>query len=376
MRTLAFTLAIMHLALVTAPSRADAGPAFPGEAFPEEPPELSAGSYALFDVHTKMVLVGQKIDRPMHPASLTKLMTLLLAWELGRPDERVRVSSRAAATGGSAMGLRAGEKWSLQSLMVGLMLPSGNDAAVALAEHLGGDVANFARLMQRRAEDLGMKNTRFVNPHGLTEPGHRSTAHDLAALTAAVLQIPALRALAALRSERVTSLDGRTVQLTNTNRLLREDPACKGVKTGTTSAAGPCLIAMGRSDGRELAAVILRSDDRYGDARRLLEWGFAHFTWKTLVRSDRPAASVVLRDSSDRQVGLAPERDLVLPVPAGPGGAAHPQLHITHPVQICAPSPAPVGELVLTFQGERIHAVPLYCRVQSPPNSRLTGTSR
>jgi len=369
-------LFILQCACAVPPAAADGSGAYPPDAFEDDVPDLSAGAFALVDVRTGVVLTGHEIHAPMHPASLTKLMTLLLAWELGRGDERVPVGAGAAGTPGSSMGLRPGEMWSLESLLSGLMLPSGNDAGVALAEHLGGSVRDFARLMNQRATMLNMNDTHYVNPHGLTEEMHLSTAHDLAVLTAAVLAVPQLRQIASARTAEVQSLQGRSVQLTNTNRLLHEDISFKGVKTGTTAAAGRCLIAMGRSGGRELAAVILKSTDRYGDARRLLSWGFAQFTWETVLPSDRAVTSVAVSGApGDRQLGIAPRRDLVFPVIDGAPGAGEPAIHITRAASVVGPVRGPLGEAVVTLGGERIYSVPLYPRGQSEPSSRVTGTN-
>jgi len=323
-------------------------------------PSITAEAYALFDLKTGMVLVGQNLHRSMHPASLTKLMTLLVAAELTRGDERVRISSTADSVPGSSMRLNTGEVWKVEDLIMGLMLVSGNDAAIALAEHVGGRVEDFGVLMTSRAEMMGMENSTFKNPHGLTQPGHLTSAYDLALLTSTVLSNPKFKQIVSTRLAEVRSLCTDSVtQLKNTNRLLHENVFFKGAKTGTTSAAGNCLIAIGGNATKELGAVILKSADRYGDARRLIEWGMEEFEWHTLVRSDRAVSSVAVRDWGEQErLGIRPLRDVIIPVP--PEAKNDIFFVVNRPYEIDKPSDFRIGEMAIFYEQQSILRIDLY----------------
>lgn len=363
------------LLLVALPMPTAAG-CFTGHPSLAEPPAVSANAYVLLDARTGIPLVSHNAARSMHPASLTKLMTLVLAQELGRADERVTVSTRAAYTPGSSMGLRSGEVWTLGCLMTGLMLPSGNDAAVAIAEHIAGSVEAFAVLMNRRSEVMGLENTTFRNPHGLTEPGHMTTALDLASLAVHVLAHPWSREIISLREGVVYSQAGRVVNLRNTNRLLWSEDEYTGIKTGTTSAAGQCLIAAGRHGDHELIVVVLQSRDRWSDARRLISWGFESFRWHTLAVAERALSSVQLlsRDGLEERLALVPFRDVIVPVPRDLDVGAELELIVNRPLFVAAPDPQVAGELVLRLQGRVIHRTPLTTVLSRPLPPQGAGT--
>lgn len=240
-----------------------------------DPPRVPARAAILVEADSGAVLYAKRADRPMHPASTTKILTALLVLERGNLDDVVTVSARAAITPGSSMGLRAGLRIRLEDLLYGILLASGNDAAVAAAEHLAGSVQAFADWMNQRAWELGALSSHFENPHGLTAAGHMTTARDLAILAARALQHRVFREIACTPAADVCTVDPGWIRiLTNTNRLLGRQ-GVEGVKTGTTSAAGNCLVASAVRDGVRLIAVVLDASDRYEAAGRLLEWGFS-----------------------------------------------------------------------------------------------------
>lgn len=291
----------------------------PGEPL-NGPPIVSCRAWAVGDGETGRLLSGHRADERLDNASTTKLMT---AWLIARAAERdpdilvesVTFSDHAAGTIGSSAGLRAGDSISVRDLLYGLLLPSGNDAAVALAEHFGsrmrpdsangGQAANgrqssanggqssgagesgsahddFVAAMNREAESLGLPGTRFRNPHGLTAEGHHSTAHDLMRLGWRVIRDPLLSEIVATPTYRGTAVDAtgdeRVVTWKNTNRLLGlGGHGYVGVKTGTTTAAGACLVAAGTRGGRTRLVVVLGSsgsEARYADARNLFRWSW------------------------------------------------------------------------------------------------------
>jgi D-alanyl-D-alanine carboxypeptidase (penicillin-binding protein 5/6) len=262
------------------------------------PPFVTARAWVVLDGRTGAVVGGEHEAEPVPIASTTKIMTALVVLRLAQLDpkvlnEVVTFSERADRTSGSTSGVRAGEHLPVRELLYGLLLPSGNDAAVALAEHFGGRVAppadapdeadplpRFIAEMNREAGALGLRETRFVNPNGLPAEGHLASARDLARLTRHALTQPEFARLVASRRRGSTLVDRagkeRAVVWTNTNRLL-ETEGYDGVKTGTTTAAGACLVGSGHRGDDHLIVVVLgsgSSDGRYVDARNLFRWGW------------------------------------------------------------------------------------------------------
>lgn len=241
------------------------------------PPAVIAEAAVVVDGSSGKTLFAKNADKVMYPASTTKIMTCLVALERGNLDSVVTVGWRAASTDESSLGLRAGDKLTLRELLMGMMVVSGNDAAEAVAEHVGGGSrSRFIQWMNEKADSLGMSQTHFSNPHGLPDPvNHFTTAADLAKLTLAARQEPEFRRIVATNERNVTFLNRRSVFVRNTNRLLRTFPGADGVKTGYTDAAGECLVASATRQGKSVVAVILNSDLRWEEAKYLLEYGFA-----------------------------------------------------------------------------------------------------
>jgi D-alanyl-D-alanine carboxypeptidase len=243
-------------------------------------PRLRGGlrSGLLFDVHTGAVLWQDDPRRRLPIASLTKMMTALIVAEHSRARDRVLITRTATHFSGSGVGLLPqGRRVPLLTLLYGLLLPSGNDAAIALAEHVAGSERSFVGLMNRRATELGLSCTRFSSVSGILDRGNRSCARDLAVLAHAVLGHPMLARIVATREAVLPfPILGGRLFLFNNNPLLRERyPGANGVKTGYTVAAGRCLVASARRGRRWLAVVLLHSGDPPGQAARLLDLGFA-----------------------------------------------------------------------------------------------------
>lgn len=282
----------------------------------EKPPRLWAHGAVLLDWTTGEVLWSHNGDKKLHPASTTKVLTGLIALERGDLNARVKISRRAAHTIGSSMYLKEGEVYSLHDLVHGLLLRSGNDAAVAIAEAIAGSVEEFAVLMNERAQRLGAKNSHFMNPHGLTHDQHLSTAYDLAVITRAALQNPLFAQIVASPSKELTyeELD-RQVVLFNTNRLLTWLPGADGVKTGTTGAAGACLISSATRDEQKLVAVVLNASNRWRESAELLEWGFRNFQVARLGRAGEVVRQVPVPNGKPRAVPVAFAGDLAAVLP-------------------------------------------------------------
>lgn len=284
---------------------------FPGHT---QGPDLSARAAVLMDARTGVVLYGKNELQRRAPASTTKILTAILALERGRLDEVVTVHRGATRVGGSQIWLEPGEKLTLLELLKGMMLPSGNDAATAIAYHIGGSVEGFARLMNLRARQLGAFHSHFVNPSGLPDPNHYTTAYDLAMIARWGLELPEFRQIVRLRSDQIPwgAHEWRR-SLFNTNRLLWGFAGADGVKTGTTSDAGPCLVASATREGWQLLSVVLGSSNRWDDSARLLEYGFSHFRPHQVVAKGQKVGEAEVY-ASRRELTLLAAQTLVLPL--------------------------------------------------------------
>lgn len=241
---------------------------------------LTAPVYLVHDAGSDRRLLGSGTTEVRAPASLTKLMTALLVIEEADLDALVTVTS-ADIVSGATMGLVPGIQVTVMDLLWGLLVPSGNDAALALARHMAGSADAFVERMNVRADELGLTATRFANPHGLDAAGHVSSAEDLLALTQLLWREPLFRTM--VGTSRVT-VNGR--ELRNTNAWLSSDAGVIGVKTGTTDLAGENLIAAVEREGRVLFVMVLGSRARYSDAARLVDAAVAAFVWQTLDAND------------------------------------------------------------------------------------------
>jgi len=237
-----------------------------------ERPAVHASAIYLIELTSGRVLFEKDAARRLPPASLTKIMTALVALETASPDQVVEVDRRALVHR-SSLNLHPGERFLLRDLLTAMLVTSANDACEAVAWHVGGDAGRFVTMMNERARTLGLADTHFVNACGFDAPGHFSTAADLAALTGKALQAPEFSMMVRTVVREISSVDGkRQVSLHSTNELLL-DPDVNGVKTGYTSKAGRCLIASMFKDGHRLLLVGMNVTDRWEQATRLLRYG-------------------------------------------------------------------------------------------------------
>ncbi|WP_236838488.1 D-alanyl-D-alanine carboxypeptidase family protein [Caldalkalibacillus salinus] len=241
-----------------------------------KPFEVSGHAAILMDVESGRILYEKNIDEQMRIASITKIMTAIIAIEQGVLDDKVETTSNAYKVEGSSIYLKLGEKLTLEEMLYGLMLRSGNDAAVAIAEHIGGSVEGFAFLMNQKAAELGMSRSVFNNPHGLdSHEEHYSTARDMALLTAYAMKNETFSEI--VKSKHASaSLEGESWNRSwrNKNKLLRMYPYADGVKTGYTQRAGRTLVSSATKDGHRLVAVTLNASDDWNDHMRMFEYGF------------------------------------------------------------------------------------------------------
>ncbi|HOV79886.1 MAG TPA: D-alanyl-D-alanine carboxypeptidase family protein [Bacillota bacterium] len=342
---------------------------FPDAAAAAEP-RVTADDAVLMEVETGQVYFARNHTRRADPASLTKIMTAVVALENGDPNDVVTVSGRAASVSmGSIIDLRKGEKIKLDELLKAALICSANDSTVAIAEHVGGSHDRFVMMMNAKAAALGLFGTRFVNTNGYHHPNHYTTAYDLAVLTRYALGIPRFNELVQTAETTVywVEPEKREEKISNSNRLLHSDyEGIDGVKTGTTPTAGNCLIASASRDGRRLIAVALHSDDRYRDCVRMLDYGFKVIKPVPVVNSGERFAVSPVKDGASPSVDVVAEKNLEVRI--DPDDL--PELE--KKTEVFAPPAAPVkkgqslGRVVFSLHGQEIGAVNLVAGADVP----------
>lgn len=308
--------------------------------------EISAPSAILMDAKSGKILYEKNAHEQRPCASITKVMTLLLVMEAldsGKihMDDVVTTSAHAASMGGSDIWLEEGEQMTVDMMVKATVVASANDAAVALAEFVSGTEDDFVRCMNERAKELGMNDTTFLNCNGLDEEGHITSAYDVALMSRALIQHPAIFNYTSIWLDYLR--DGKT-QIVNTNKLLRTYRGITGLKTGTTSQAGSCITATAERDGLSLIAVVLGAESgtaRFKDAATLLDHGFANYETAVLKLSSQPEPVKVEGGMTD-SVGVACDEVGYITVPKGQSGA--PQQKTELPESI--PAPVSIGDKV------------------------------
>jgi D-alanyl-D-alanine carboxypeptidase (penicillin-binding protein 5/6) len=326
-------------------------------------PAISGTSHLLIDYDSGKVLAQKAPDSRVEPASLTKIMTgYVVINELKNGnmsmDEMVTISEKAWKMPGSKMFIEVGKQVSVRDLIKGMVIQSGNDASVALAEHIAGSEAVFAQLMNKYAERMGMSNTHFVNATGLPHPEHYTTAHDLAILTKALItEFPEEYQW---YSEKKFTFNGITQY--NRNKMLWQDPSVDGLKTGHTESAGYCLISSAKRDGMRLISVVLGTDSmekRIQETQKLLNYGFRFFETHALYKAGQRLNDVKVWEGSKDILGIGLENDLFITIPRG----QYKNLLIESSIQpeIVAPitNQQALGQLHVSLNGEVIAETPL-----------------
>lgn len=240
----------------------------------QAPPQIYGESAIVIDADSGRVLYAKNADSIRPVASTQKLVTALAVVSAGDINKRIVIEKSDTLCEPTKLYVRPGETYTRLELMRALLVKSGNDIARALARDIGGSQEGFAAVMNRKAASLGMRNSRFVNPNGLPAEGQYSTARDIAIASRAAYRVPAIRSCTKIKSYTFRYPDGRTKQLENTNRLLKRVPYCDGLKTGTTNAAGRCLVSSGTLNGRSAIVVVLKSNSTHiwNDSEKLLRW--------------------------------------------------------------------------------------------------------
>ena len=278
-------------------------------------PNVTATSAIVIEASTGHVIYSRNPDAPMFPASTTKIMTLILALERGGLDDIVTVSENAFNAQGSTLWLDTGERIPLQDLLYGMMLVSANDASVAIAEHIDGNVPNFAAHMTQRAAELGATNTNFTNPHGLPDDNHYTTARDLALITRYGLQLPGFEEIVTTTEMAFGWIhDDNNKTIRTENQLLWTYNGCNGVKTGYTERAGRCVVCSAKRNGIQLISVVLDGLYMWNDSIILLDYGFENISTETIVKPDEVVKTLPIISGRRKSMPVKTAGEIIVPV--------------------------------------------------------------
>jgi D-alanyl-D-alanine carboxypeptidase (penicillin-binding protein 5/6) len=361
---------LLFLAFALLAAQATAGTILP-VAVP--PPSIAAKAYLLVDLVSGQTLAAENADAPREPASLTKLMTAYLTFRALKdkeltPSQMVNVSERAWRAEGSRMFIEPKKAVSVDELLHGVIVQSGNDASIALAETVAGSEDAFADRMNREAARLGMKNTHFVNATGLPAPKETSTANDLALLAAALIRdFPEYYPLYSIKEYRYNN-----ITQPNRNRLLWTDPYVDGMKTGNTDAAGFCLIASAKRGQRRLLAVVLGAASesaRAIEAQKLLNYGFQFYDSVQLYQSGKPVTSLRVWKGAEQTVPAGFVVDHYVTLPKGQAQNLKLSLEAVEPLLAPVVKGQTVGTVKVTLDGKPVDAYPLLALADVAPAS-------
>lgn len=334
-------------------------------------PEVSSEAAILIDLQSGQILYQKNKDKRMYPASTTKILTGLIAMKRGNLSDMVKVSREACQTDGSAVGLQEGENIKLENLLYAMLLSSGNDAAVAVAEHISGSVDGFVRLMNDEARAMGAVSSHFANPHGLHDPNHYTTASDLALIAREAMKNNIFRKYVGTYSYQFKRTLPRPVNgipqedFVNLNHLLWPGPfeykGVTGVKTGYTDEARRCLVSSAERNGRELLVVVMKAENNliYKDSIALLDYGFNQFRQVELVREGSPAGSAKVKKGVEEEVGAVASAGFNYDLPVGGNPAIEKKVNFDVNLEAPVKKGQKVGTMTLVVGGANVGSVDL-----------------
>ncbi|HXF08421.1 MAG TPA: D-alanyl-D-alanine carboxypeptidase family protein [Candidatus Acidoferrales bacterium] len=328
------------------------------------PPQINATSYVLMDFDSGRLLASSNPDQRVEPASITKVMTAYVTFrQLAdgnlKLDEQVTISEKAWRSEGSRTFLKVGSQIDVETLIKGMIVQSGNDASIALAEHIAGAEESFAGLMNQYAQQIGMRNSHFMNATGLPDPNHYTTAHDIALLAQAMIRdFPEQYRWYSIRSFLFNG-----IEQSNRNRLLWRDASVDGLKTGHTSSAGYCLAASAKRDQMRLITVVMGapSDNaRMNDSQALLNYGFRFYSTHRLYGAGDTVIEAPVWMGKVNRIGLGLKKDLYITVPRGQYEGVQTQAEVQERLVAPLTADAPIGKLVVRFNDDPLLEAPLY----------------
>jgi len=324
---------------------------------PAPPPPIAASGYLLMDMHSRQIIAADNAETRLEPASLTKILTAHVVFDeirQGHIDlaDEVIISEKAWRMEGSRMFLEVNTRATVEQLLKGLIIQSGNDAAVALAEHTAGSEEAFAALMNEHARQLGMNNSHFVNASGLPDPDHYTTPHDIALVTAATIrEFPEWYAWYAIKEYAYND-----ITQPNRNRLLWRDSSVDGVKTGHTEAAGYCLVASASREQMRLISVVMGTESeeaRATETQELLGYGFRFFETRRLYRAEQPIQNIRVWKGASDQLPVGASDEIAVTVPRGETGAIAAKLLLGANVEAPVTHGQKIGTIEITH-GDKV----------------------
>lgn len=318
---------------------------------------ISAECACVIDALTGRVIYEKNMNKQHTMASTTKIMTALVALENSKFDDIVTVSENAAGTEGTSLYLKAQQQATMEDLLYGLMLQSGNDAAIAIAEGVSGSVSEFAVLMNKKCAEIGVKNTSFKNPNGLDEDGHFTTAYDLAMITREAMKNETFRQIVSTKSKQI--LNG-TQTVSNHNKMLRQYEGCIGVKTGFTKKSGRCLVTAANRNGVEVIAVTLNAPNDWNDHRKMLDYAFANTVRFPIVAKGMTVNTITVKDGESVSLELCADKDVYITENANEK-FKNISIKCKIPNQITAPitKDEKIGEMTIYYKNSPIETVDL-----------------
>jgi D-alanyl-D-alanine carboxypeptidase (penicillin-binding protein 5/6) len=338
-----------------------------------KPPEIKVESYVLYNPSTGTIIASEEETNQIKPASITKLMTAYTVFHAIKEEQismgdPVRVSDYAMSVGGSTMFLNQYMDVTVEDLIQGMIIISGNDASVALAEHIAGNEETFAIYMNMYAEALGMKNTNYTNSSGLENEEHFSSALDIAMLAGRIIdEFPEhfhYYSQQTYQFDQAKDLKtGMPILQYNRNRLLRRDSSVDGMKTGYTKSAGYCLVATAQRDGTRLIAVVTgakSSDERNNAATALLNYGFRFFEEKTIIEAGKDYGEAQVWKGASDSVSMVAKKEVELTIAKGMHNEIESSIEVFGPVIAPVPLDQPIGKLTMTLEGKVIAETNLF----------------
>lgn len=324
-------------------------------------PQVSGSAAVLIDSKSGQILYIKDGDVPLPPASTTKILTAVLALENTKLTDTVTAGKNPSLVEPSAIGLREGETITMENLLYSLLVKSANDAGVAIAEHVAGSVPAFSMMMNQKARELGATNTNFVNPHGLTEPNHYTTARDLALIARHAMQIPEFRKFVSTKVKTIPRDNDDDIKwLQNSNKLLWRYEGANGIKTGYTREAKQCLVASAAREGQELIAVVLGSvgNNVWTDSAGLLDYGFANFDTIKLKYANTAVTTTGVKNGIGN-VTVAVEKDFYYTVPRGMVGPVSEKTELDREITAPVKKGQVLGRIKYSLSGTEVGSVNL-----------------
>ena len=336
-------------------------------------PEIAAKSYILMDYNSSKIIAQKNADMPVAPASITKVMTAFVVFselEEGniKLDDLVTVSKKAWKTPGSRMFINVNSKVSVEDLLQGMIIQSGNDASVALAEHIAGSEDTFAALMNQHAQELGMKNTHFVNSTGLPDKTHKTTARDLAILARALIK----RFPQYYKWYSTKDFTYNKIKQSNRNTLLWRDKSVDGMKTGHTEEAGYCLLASAKRNNMRLISVVLGTSSanaRAQETQKLLNFGFRFYESHIIYPAQKTLKKIRIYKGSKEQLAVGVANDIAVTIPRGQYKNLKPAMTINTPLEAPVSKGQKLGSVKITLDGKVLASSPLIALEDIPEGS-------